>query len=140
MDTNKEAHLKFYPDVVANGGMLDWARKLLAQNTEIILAGFGTGMNYAHFSLESRSGQIFLAAEEREFSFDLWEDRKVLADGRHENFKNVVNVIELWVKNLKSAEELEAEFKFVEARSNHPKAKVKPGAYLVTSTGRLKKI
>jgi hypothetical protein len=137
MSTDEEQYRRLYPDLAANGGILNWARNLLAQNPAIAVNGWGP--NYAHIQSGTRSGQIYRGAEERRFSFDLWEEGKVLADGEHTNFQRVVQTIKDWVASTNSAEDFEREAGFVKARINHPRPNVKPGAYLVSGS-TLKKI
>ena len=137
MKKNSQQHLKLYPDVVANAGMLNWARNLLVQNPTIVVSG--GEMNFVHFRLGTRSAQIFLGAEVRQFVFNLWEAGNVLADGRLEDFESTVEVVKCWVMTVKSAESLERENSFVKARSNHPKPKVKSGTFIV-SDGSLRKL
>jgi len=137
MKSEEENYRRLYPDLVANGGVLNWSRKLMAPTPTVEVNGWG--QNYAHIQCGCRSAQLSFRVLERQFTFDFWEERKVLADGEHTDFETVVQVIKAWVTTTRSADDFEQEAGFIKARSNHPKSNPKPGVYLI-SEEKLKKI
>ena len=137
MSTEEENYRNLYPDLAANGGVLDWSRKLLAQTPVVAVNGWNR--NYTHFQCSARSAQLFIGMFERKFSFDFWEEGKILANGDHTDFERTVQIIKEWVTGSKSAEAFEQEIGFVKARSNHPKTIPRSGAYLASGK-TLKKI
>ncbi len=82
-----------YPDLAANGGVLDWARKLLAQTPVVAVNGWSP--NYAHFQCGARSAQLFIRMFERKFSFDFWEEGIILANGERMDFEKTVQIIRI---------------------------------------------
>ena len=130
MKTEEENYRRFYPDLIANGGVLNWVRRFMAQTPTVEVNGWG--QNYAYIQCAGRSTQLSFLVFERRFTFDFWEEGKVLANGQHTDFVAVVQTIKVWVTGNKSAEEFERETGFVKAWSNHPKSNPKPGAYLIS--------
>ena len=129
MNINDHNYQRLYPDLIANGGVLNWATELMVQDSGVAVSGWGP--NYAHIQHRERSAQVFVHLQERQFTFDLWSTGKVFANGEHSDFELVIQVIRDWVTTEKTAEQIEQQTGFVKARSSHPRSTAKPGAHLI---------
>jgi Family of unknown function (DUF6193) len=112
--SDKTQHL--YPDLIAAGG-LDAA--LSASLLEVGSALTASRLNgnirfvaYSRVNRGNRSSQVYLAANERLFTFDFWSEGVLVANGKTPDIIETARAIDAWVANDCSLEKLSA-FTFV---------------------------
>jgi hypothetical protein len=61
--------IPMYPDIAEHGGLLPAVRNALVGEPAFEIEGFGTGAHYAYLAFGSRSADVYLSAESRQFPF-----------------------------------------------------------------------
>lgn len=93
---------ELYSDVIAAGGLVAAVQQSLDRNESPLTA---TGIaesrfpTYARIELRERFSQIYVAAEERLFLFDIWRDGVMYGNGRTSDIDEMTNAITEWVGN-----------------------------------------
>jgi hypothetical protein len=112
---------KFYPDVVAHGGLANAVGAALREigsplpATELDKAV--RFVAYARVESGKRLSQIYMAAQERLFMFDFWSRGVDLAKGKTKDLIEMARAIDKWIGSNCTAAELANAFLFVEASS-----------------------
>jgi len=99
-----------YSDVIAAGGLVPAVQESLDKHESALTA---TGMpesrfsTYARIERGDRSSQIYVAANERLFLFDIWRDGVMYGNGRSADMDEMTHAITEWVGNACSVSAIE---------------------------------
>jgi len=104
--------IPMYPDIAEHGGLLPAVRKAFLGEPELEIQGFGTGAHYAYLAFGTRSADVYLSAESRQFLFPLCEGSKAQASGETSSFEEVVKALRSWLLTGCSVSELLSEHTF----------------------------
>jgi len=100
---------EFYSDIVDAGGLVAAVQQSLDRNGSPVSA---TGIpesqfpTYARVELEDRFSQVYVAAEERLFLFDIWRDGVMYGSGRTSDIDEMAAAIAHWVGDRCSVAEI----------------------------------
>ncbi len=100
---------ELYADVIAAGGLVTAVQQALHRNDSSLVA---TGIaesrfpTYARVEREARFSQIFIAAEERLFLFDLWRDGVMYGNGQTPDIDEMATAIDHWIGRCVSVAEI----------------------------------
>ena len=110
----------FYPDLIEKGGLVAALQSAFSQiqspvkveETNSSLSGFPV---YARVESSSRFSQIYIAAEQRMFSFDFWQDGVALGNGYTDSLTELAHVLHEWIETEIGIIKLSKKFTFVTA-------------------------
>ena len=110
-----------YPDVIATGSLANAVQQALQKlGSALRVAEHDNGYNfvvYARVEEGSRFSQIYIAAQERLFLFDLWNKGIMLAQGKTPDLDEMVNAIDKWISAKIKIDVLTQKFRFVTAEA-----------------------
>ena len=108
-----------YPDVIAAGGLSNALQSSLRKLGSTLRAtDLGKGHNfvvYARVEEGSRFSQVYIAAKERCFLFDFWNNGVALAHGQTPDLDAMSRAIDKWISGKVGTGLLTLEFPFVKA-------------------------
>ena len=100
---------KYYSDVIDAGGLVAAVQNSLDANASQLTA---TGISesrfptYARVERGNRFSQVYVAAEERLFLFDIWRDGVMYGNGRTSNIDEMTTAMNDWIANSKTVGEI----------------------------------
>lgn len=98
---SKEGTARFYPEVMSAGSLGDAIlRRFDEMGSSLEVTSLDRNrfpLAYARVAREPRSSQIYLAAEERLFLTDYWDNGVCLAQGSSPDFEAIVSSVDQWV-------------------------------------------
>jgi hypothetical protein len=103
-----------YPDLIAAGGLhVAVSRAFAAIGSPLTATTISGFIPYAQVQHGSRFSQIYVAAQERLFIFDLWLEGVAYANGSGKNIEEMAQAIQEWLLEEPSVNEMKQRFSFV---------------------------
>jgi len=91
--------IPMYPDIAEHGGLLPAVRNAFVGGAKLEIEGFGTGAHYAYLASGTRSADVYVSAESRQFLFGLCEAGQAQASGKTSSFEEMIGALRSWLLN-----------------------------------------
>ncbi len=95
-----------YPDIIKVGGLAKAVNQSLVRIGSLLSVQDLNLNSYARVELDERFSQIYIALEERLFTFDFWSKGVHLANGSTNNLDQMSKAIDSWIAGKLSIEKM----------------------------------